>query len=224
MDKKTVFSHIDHTLLKPEAQWKDVDRVCKEAVDNCMASACIPPRFVKLAKEKYGNRLNLCTVIGFPLGYNTMRVKVFEAQEAVLDGADEIDMVIHIGDAKAGDFDRVTEEIRAVKAAINGRIRNAIVETCYQTDAEKAALCRCVTDAGADFIKTSTGFGTGGATAADIELFKQHIGEEVRMKASGGIRTKEAIEGFINQGCARIGASSGLTAYQDQPDTQNTGY
>ena len=149
MDKKTVFSHIAHTILQPEATWEQVDRVCKEAVDNGFASACIPPRFVKKAKDKYGIRLEVCTVVGFPLGYNTTRVKVFEAQQAVLEGADEIDMVIHVGDAKAGDYDRITEEIREIKAA-------------------------------------------------------------------GGSRTREASEGYINQGCARVGASAALTAYADQ--------
>jgi deoxyribose-phosphate aldolase len=218
MDKKSVFSHIDHTLLKPDAQWKDIDRVCKEAVDNCMASACIPPRFVKLAKEKYGNRLVLCTVIGFPLGYSTTNVKVFETQQAVLEGADEIDMVIHIGDAKAGDFDRVTEEIRAVKAACNGKILKVIVETCYLNEEEKAAVCACVSDAGADFIKTSTGFGSAGATPEDIELFKQHIAPDVKIKAAGGIRTREAIESYLNQGCERVGASSALKAYENEQD------
>lgn len=216
MDKKTVFSHIDHTLLKPDAQWKDVDRVCKEAVDNCMASACIPPRFVKLAKEKYGNRLVLCTVVGFPLGYSTTRVKVFETQQAVLEGADEIDMVIHIGDAKAGDFDQVTEEIRAVKAACNGKILKVIVETCYLNEEEKAAVCDCVSDAGADFIKTSTGFGPAGATPEDIKLFKQHIAPDVKIKAAGGIRTREAIEAYLLQGCERVGASSALKAYENE--------
>lgn len=215
MDKKTVFSHIDHTLLKPEAQWSDVDRLCREAVDNGMASACIPPRFVKAAKEKYGNRLSVCTVVGFPLGYQTTRVKVFEAQQAVLEGADEIDMVIHVGDAKAGDFDLVTEEIRAVKAACGGKLLKVIIETCYLTDEEKAALCACVSDAGADYIKTSTGFGPAGAKPEDIDLFKRHIAPEVRIKAAGGIRTREAIEGYLAQGCDRIGASAALKAYED---------
>ena len=213
MDKKTVFSHIDHTILKPEATWADVDRICREAVDNGMASACIPPRFVKQAKEKYGNRLTVCTVIGFPLGYSTTRVKVFETQEAILEGADEIDMVIHVGDAKAGDFDSITSEIRAIKAACGGKVLKVIIETCLLTETEKEALCRCVSEAGADFIKTSTGFGAKGATPEDIELFKAHIAPEVRIKAAGGIRTKEAIEGYISQGCARVGASAALNAY-----------
>ena len=216
MDKKTVFSHIDHTLLKPEATWEQVDRVCQEAVDNGFASACIPPRFVKKAKDKYGNRLMVCTVVGFPLGYNTTRVKVFETQQAILEGADEIDMVIHVGDSKAGDFDRITEEIREIKAAAGGRILKVIIETSLLTEEEKEALCRCVTEAGADYIKTSTGFGAAGATPGDIALFKQHIGPEVKIKAAGGIRTREAIEGYINQGCARVGASAALTAYADQ--------
>ena len=215
MDRKTVFSHIDHTILKPEAQWADVDRVCREAVDNGFASACIPPRFVKQAKEKYGNRLTVCTVVGFPLGYNTTRVKVFEAQEAVTEGADEVDMVIHVGDAKAADFDRITEEIRAVKAACNGKILKVIIETALLNEEEKTALCACVTEGGADYIKTSTGFAASGAQTADIELFKQHIGPEVKIKAAGGIRSKEAIEGFINQGCARVGASGALKAYEE---------
>ena len=215
MEKNTVFSYIDHTLLKPDATWKEVERVCKEAVDNGMASACVPPRFVKQAKDAFGNRLNLCTVVGFPLGYSTTRVKVFETQEAIKEGADEIDMVIHVGDAKAGDFARITEEIRAVKAACSGKILKVIVETCYLNEEEKIALCKCVTNGGADFIKTSTGFGTGGATNEDIALFKEHIGENVRMKASGGIRTREAIEGFIRLGCARIGASGALKAYEE---------
>lgn len=216
MDKKTVFSHIDHTILKPEATWKDVDRVCQEAVDHGMASACIPPRFVRLAKEKYGNRLTVCTVIGFPMGYSTTRVKVFETQEAVREGADEIDMVIHIGDAKAGNFDRITEEIRAVKAACDGKVLKVIIETCLLTDEEKAALCACVTEAGADYIKTSTGMSAAGATPQDVELFRQHIGPEVKIKAAGGIRTREAIEGYLRQGCARIGASSALKAYENE--------
>lgn len=214
MDKKTVFSHVDHTLLKPDATARDVDRVCREAVDNGMASACIPPRFVKMAKDRYGNRLTVCTVVGFPLGYSSTRVKVFETQQAVADGADEIDMVIHLGDAKAGDFGRVTEEIRAVKSACEGKILKVIIETCYLTEEEKIALCACVGEAGADFIKTSTGFGPAGATPGDVELFKRHFAPGGLIKAAGGIRTREAIEGYIAQGCARIGASSALKIYE----------
>lgn len=216
MDRKSVFSHIDHTILRPEATLAEVDRVCREAVDNGMASAVIPPRFVRAMKAKYGNRLTVCTVVGFPLGYNTTRVKVFETQQAVAEGADEIDMVIHIGDVKAGDFPLVTEEIREVKAACGGRILKVIVETCYLTEAEKIALCRCVTDAGADFIKTSTGFGPAGATQEDVALFLGHVGPDVRVKAAGGIRTREAIEGYIALGCARVGASGALKAFAEE--------
>ena len=216
MDRKEAFSHIDHTLLRPEATLADVDRLCREAVDNGMASAVIPPRFVREMKAKYGNRLAVCTVVGFPLGYQTTRVKVFETQQAVAEGADEIDMVIHIGDAKAKDFARVTEEIREVKAACGGRILKVIVETCYLTEDEKVALCRSVTDAGADFIKTSTGFGPAGATPEDIDLFLRNVGPEVKVKAAGGIRTREAIEGYIMQGCARVGASAALKAFAEE--------
>lgn len=217
MDKKTVFSHVDHTLLKADSRWVDVDLVCGEAAENGMASACIPPRFVKLAKDKYGNRLNVCTVIGFPLGYNTTSVKVFETQQAILDGADEIDMVINLGDVKSGDFERVTEEIRAVKAACKGKILKVIIETCYLTEEEKIALCGCVSEAGADFIKTSTGFGSAGASPEDIELFKKHLAPGVKIKAAGGIRTREAIEGFLAQGVERIGASAALKAFFSVP-------
>ncbi len=216
MDKKTVFSHVDHTLLKAVSTWKEVDKICREGVDYGMAAVCIPPRFVRQAKEKYGDRLNVATVIGFPLGYNTTAVKVYETRQAIGEGADEIDMVINLGDVKAGNFDAVTQEIRDVKAACEGRILKVIVETCYLSQEEKIALCRCVTQAGADFIKTSTGFGTGGATPEDIALFKEHIGPGVKIKASGGIRSREAIEGYLAQGVTRIGASGAIGAYQDQ--------
>mgnify|MGYP000855559474 CR=1 FL=1 len=216
MDKKTVFSHVDHTLLKAVSTWKEVDKICREGVDYGMASVCIPPRFVRQAKEKYGGQLRVCTVIGFPLGYNTTAVKVYETRQAIGEGVDEIDMVINLGDVKAGNFDAVTQEIRDVKAACEGRILKVIVETCYLSQEEKIALCRCVTQAGADFIKTSTGFGTGGATPEDIALFKEHIGPGVRIKASGGIRSREAIEGYLAQGVTRIGASGAIGAYQDQ--------
>lgn len=216
MDKKTVFSHVDHTLLKAVSTWKEVDKICQEGVNYGMASVCIPPRFVKQAKEKYGGRLKVCTVIGFPLGYSTTAVKVYETRQAVNEGADEIDMVISLGDMKDGNFAAVTREIGAVREACGGKPLKVIVETCYLTEEEKIAACRCVTQAGADFIKTSTGFGTGGATPEDIELFKQHIGPGVKIKASGGIRTREAMEGYLAQGVERIGASAAITAYQNE--------
>lgn len=216
MDKKTVFAHVDHTLLKPTATWPEIDKICREGVDYGMASVCIPPRFVKQAKEKYGNQLRVCTVVGFPLGYSTTAVKVYETRQAVADGADEIDMVLSIGDMKSGRYNAVTEEIRAIKEACQGRILKVIVETCYLSENEKIAACRCVTDAGADFIKTSTGLGHAGATPEDIDLFKRHIGPNVRMKAAGGIRTREAMEAFLAQGVERIGASAAIAAYENE--------
>ena len=206
MDNAEILKHIDHTLLKAVSDEKGILDICKEAVEHKTASVCIPPSYVKLAKEKYPS-LNVCTVIGFPLGYSTTAVKVFETEDAVKNGADEIDMVINIGDVKNGSFDKVTEEISAVRKAAEGKILKVIIETCYLTEEEKIRLCKCVTDGGADYIKTSTGFGTAGAQEEDIVLFKNNIGKDVKIKAAGGIRTKEAMEEFIELGCDRIGTS-----------------
>ena len=210
MDKKEMLTHIDHTLLKATSDWKGIQALCDEAVKYHTASVCIPACYVKPVHEKYGDALNICTVIGFPLGYSTTPVKIFEAQQALADGANEVDMVVNLCDVKNGAFDRVTEEIRAIKLAVGGHILKVIVETCYLTEDEKIALCKAVTDAGADFIKTSTGFGTAGATLEDIALFKAHIGENVRMKAAGGVRTAEAVEAYLKAGCDRIGTSSAV--------------
>ena len=206
MDNAEILKHIDHTLLKAVSDEKGILDICKEAVEHKTASVCIPPSYVKLAKEKYPS-LNVCTVIGFPLGYSTTAVKVFETEDAVKNGADEIDMVINIGDVKNGSFDKVTEEISAVRKAAEGKILKVIIETCYLTEEEKIRLFKCVTDGGADYIKTSTGFGTAGAQKEDIVLFKNNIGKDVKIKAAGGIRTKEAMEEFIELGCDRIGTS-----------------
>ncbi len=206
MDNAEILKHIDHTLLKAVSDEKGILDICKEAVEHKTASVCIPPSYVKLAKGKYPS-LNVCTVIGFPLGYSTTAVKVFETEDAVKNGADEIDMVINIGDVKNGSFDKVTEEISAVRKAAEGKILKVIIETCYLTEEEKIRLCKCVTDGGADYIKTSTGFGTAGAQKEDIVLFKNNIGKYVKIKAAGGIRTKEAMEEFIELGCDRIGTS-----------------
>ena len=206
MDNAEILKHIDHTLLKAVSDEKGILDICKEAVEHKTASVCIPPSYVKLAKEKFPS-LNVCTVIGFPLGYSTTAVKVFETEDAVKNGADEIDMVINIGDVKNGSFDKVTEEISAVRKAAGGKILKVIIETCYLTEEEKIRLCKCVTDGGADYIKTSTGFGTAGAQKEDIVLFKNNIGKDVKIKAAGGIRTKEAMEEFIELGCDRIGTS-----------------
>ncbi len=215
MDKKQVLSHVDHTLLKPTATWAQMEKVLKEAAEHRTASVCLPPSYVKKAHEAFGDQVVLCTVIGFPLGYNTTAIKVAEVQDALQNGAKEVDMVVNLGWVKDGLFDLVTEEIKALKAAAGDNVLKVIVETCYLTEEEKIALCKCVTDAGADYIKTSTGFGTGGATMADILLLKEHIGPQVKIKASGGIRTKEDIEGYLKAGVDRIGASSAIQAYEE---------
>lgn len=212
MDTSYIFSRVDHTLLKPTATTDDILKLCKEAVAHKTASVCIPPRFIDVVKKTFGDELTICTVIGFPLGYQTTAAKVAETADAVANGADEIDMVIAIGDAKEGRFDDITAEIRAVKNACNGKLLKVIIETCYLTEEEKIALCRCVSDAGAEFIKTSTGFGTGGATLDDIALFKAHIAKGVCIKAAGGIRTREDMEAYLEAGCDRIGTSGAVTA------------
>lgn len=206
MEVNEILSHIDHTLLKAVSDRESIVKLCEEAIEYKTASVCVPPSYVKMIREKFPG-LNICTVIGFPLGYCTKAVKVFETEDAIKNGADEIDMVINLGDVKNGEFDKITEEIAAVKKASSGRILKVIIETCYLTEYEKISLCQCVTDGGADYIKTSTGFGEAGADIKDIELFKKHIGADVKIKAAGGIRTKEAMEGFINAGCDRIGTS-----------------
>ena len=210
MEKKEMLTHIDHTLLKATSDWAGITKLCDEAIRYHTASVCIPACYVKPLHEKYGDWLNICTVIGFPLGYSTTAVKIFEAQQAVFEGANEVDMVVNLCDVKNGEFDRVTAEIRAIKQAVGDHVLKVIVETCYLTEAEKIALCRCVTDAGADFIKTSTGFGTGGATLEDIALFKANVGPNVRIKAAGGVRTAEAVEQYLSAGCDRIGTSSAV--------------
>ena len=209
MNNNEIFSHIDHTQLKAVSTAADIDALCAEAEKFGTASVCIPPAYVKYARSKFP-KLNICTVIGFPLGYNTTEVKAFEAEHAVLDGADEIDMVINLGMVKNGEFERVTEEIAAVKRACAGRVLKVIIETCYLDEAEKIKLCKCVTEGGADYIKTSTGFGTAGAKIEDIRLFKEHIGADVKMKAAGGVKSREDLEMFLEAGCERIGTSSAV--------------
>ena len=175
-----------------------------------MASVCIPPNYIRRVHDAYGETLDICTVIGFPLGYSVTSAKVEEARQAVADGAREVDMVINITDVKNGDYDKVEDEIRAVRKVCEGKILKVIIETCYLTTEEKIAMCRAVTAAGADYIKTSTGFGSAGAALEDIELFKKYIGPDVKIKAAGGIRTREAMEAFIEAGCDRIGSSSAM--------------
>lgn len=210
MTNPEILAHIDHTLLKAVSSWEEIQTLCEEAIANHTASVCIPPSYVKRAASAYRGRLAVCTVIGFPLGYQTTAVKVFEARQAIADGADEVDMVVDLGDVKNGDFAQVTAEIAAVKGAVGAHILKVIVETCYLTEEEKIRLCECVTEAGADYIKTSTGFGTAGARIEDIRLFKEHIGPKVKMKAAGGVKTREDLEMFLAEGCERIGTSSAV--------------
>lgn len=208
MDLKEMMSHVDHTQLKAFAAWTDIEKLCEEAVKYRTASVCIPPCYVKRVHQKYREQLKICTVIGFPLGYSTTEAKVAETKKALEDGADEIDMVINLTDVKNGDYDKVTQEIISIKRECFNHILKVIVETCYLTEQEKIAMCKAVTDAGAEYIKTSTGFGSAGAQIEDIKLFKEHIGAAVKIKAAGGIRTKEAMDAFLNAGCDRIGCSA----------------
>lgn len=210
MTDEEIMRHIDHTQLKAFATWKDIEKLCEEAVRFHTASVCVPPSYVERIHAAYGEQVKICTVIGFPLGYSVTAAKVKEAEEAVREGASEVDMVVNIGDVKNGLFDKVEAEIRAVKTACGEHILKVIIETCYLTEEEKIAMCRAVTGAGADYIKTSTGFGTGGATLEDVRLMKQHIGPRVRIKAAGGVKTREDMEAFLAAGCDRIGTSSAV--------------
>ena len=208
MTIQEMIHHVDHTLLKPFATWEEIQNICDEAIELHTASVRIPPCYVAPVKEKYGDALKICTVIGFPLGYNTTVTKIFETENAILNGADEIDMVINIGFMKAGNYDAVLEEIRALRKSCHGRILKVIIETCYLTEEEIKKAAEMVTAAGADYIKTSTGFGTAGATVENVKLMKENIGPEVKIKAAGGIRTKEALQEFMELGCDRVGASA----------------
>ncbi|MBR2615256.1 MAG: deoxyribose-phosphate aldolase [Clostridia bacterium] len=207
MNEKQILAAVDHTLLSTTATWDEIRTLCDDGIHFGTASVCIPPSFVKRAKEYVGDRLTLCTVIGFPNGYNTTAVKVFETRCAVEDGADEIDMVIPVGRVKEGDFDFVEAEIRAVRGACEGKILKVIVETCLLTEEEKIRLCRVVGDAGADFIKTSTGFSAAGATFSDVALFAANVKAPLRIKAAGGIGSLENAEHFLELGADRLGTS-----------------
>ena len=210
MNTAEILKHVGHTLLKPVATWEDIQKICDESIEYKTASICIPACYISRINEKYGDKVNICTVVGFPLGYSTTEAKVLEAKQAIENGANEIDMVINISDVKNGDYDKVTAEIKAIKEAVGDKILKVIIETCFLTEEEKIAMCKSVTDAKADYIKTSTGFGTAGATIEDIKLFKQHIGPDVKIKAAGGVKTVEDLEMFINEGCERIGTSSAI--------------
>ena len=207
MELAQILAKCDHTLLTQSATWQDIKAICDDGIKYGTASVCIPAAFVKQAKEYVGNRLAICTVIGFPNGYSTTATKCFEAGDAVDNGADEIDMVINIGLVKEGRFDAVEAEIAAVKAACRGKLLKVIIETCLLTIDEKIAMCHAVTNVGADYIKTSTGFSTAGATFADVKLFAAHIGPNVKIKAAGGISTLADAEEFIRLGADRLGTS-----------------
>ena len=214
MTNQELFSYVDHTALKAFATWDDIDQLCREAIEYQMASVCIPSGYVKRAHEAFP-ALNVCTVIGFPLGNCSTQAKLAETKQALADGANEIDMVINVGMVKNGEFEACTDEIRALRKATEGHILKVIIETCYLTEEEKKRMCEAVTAAGADYIKTSTGFGTGGATLEDVNLMREHIGKDVKIKASGGIRTKEEMEAYIAAGCSRIGTSGAIAMLKE---------
>ena len=204
---KNILSRVDHTLLAQGATWNEIKAICDDGVKYGCASVCIPASYVKQAAEYVDGKIAVCTVIGFPNGYDTTAAKCFMASDAVANGADEVDMVINIGWAKDGLWERITEEIAAVKAACNGKLLKVIIETCLLTDEEKIALCKCVSDSGADYIKTSTGFSKAGATFHDVELFAAHVAPHVKIKAAGGISSLEDAEKFIELGASRLGTS-----------------
>ena len=207
MDKKDILSKVDHTLLKQGAVWEDIKVICDDAIKYNTASVCIPPSFVKQAKEYVKDNMKVCTVIGFPNGYNTTLVKVFETEDAIKNGADEIDMVINIGDLKTQKYDVILDEIYKIKEACNGKILKVIIETCLLTDEEKVKMCEIVSSSNADFIKTSTGFSTAGATIEDIKIFSSNMKNGKEIKAAGGISSFEDAEMFVNEGATRLGTS-----------------
>ena len=207
MEKKEILAKVDHTLLAPEATWEQIRVICDQGMKYETASVCIPSGYVKQAKEYTGNRLAICTVIGFPCGYETTAVKVFQTEDAVKNGADEIDMVTNIGGLKDGKDEQVLEEIRAVRQACQGKILKVIIETCLLTEEEKIRMCKIVTESGADFIKTSTGFSKAGATFEDVALFAAHVGTGIKIKAAGGISSFADAEEFIRLGADRLGTS-----------------
>ncbi|MGD9567421.1 MAG: deoxyribose-phosphate aldolase [Sedimentibacter sp.] len=215
MNKVELLNFVDHTQLKAFATWEDIKSLCDEAIEYKTASVCIPPCYIKRIHDTYGDKINICTVVGFPLGYSVTEAKAAECIKAIQDGANEIDMVVNISDVKNKQFKKVEEEIAALKKTVGNKILKVIIETCYLTEDEKIEMCHAVTNAGADYIKTSTGFGTGGATMEDVKLFKQHIGPNVKIKAAGGIRSIEDMEAFIDAGCSRLGTSSAIKLIND---------
>lgn len=209
MEKNVLYGYVDHTALKAFTTWNEIEKLCKEALLYNMASVCIPSCYIRRAHQAFPD-LKICTVVGFPLGNANTAAKVAETKQAMEDGATEIDMVINISDVKNGDYDKVTEEIKILKSTVGDDILKVIIETCYLTEDEKIAMCKSVTDGGADYIKTSTGFGTGGATLEDVKLMKAYVGPDVKIKAAGGVRTQADMEAFIQAGADRIGTSGAI--------------
>ena len=221
MELKEILTHVDHTLLKQESTWDGIKAICDDGIKFNTASVCIPPSYVKECSDYCGDKLKICTVIGFPNGYNTTACKVFETADAVKNGADEIDMVINIGWLKDKRYNDILNEIKEIKKACNGKILKVIIETCLLTDEEKIKMCEIVTEAGADYIKTSTGFSKSGATFEDIKLFSQNIGENVKMKAAGGIASLDDAEKFLSLGADRLGTSRIVSIAKSE---QGSGY
>ena len=207
MEIKEILSKVDHTLLSQSATWEEIKAICDDGIKYETASVCIPASFVKQAKEYVGDKLKICTVIGFPNGYSTTKTKCFETSDAVANGADEIDMVINIGWAKEDRFDLVLEEIRQIKAACNGKLLKVIIETCLLTGEEKIKMCKVVSESGAEYIKTSTGFSKAGATKEDVKLMAENVAPHLKIKAAGGIANIQDAEDFINLGASRLGTS-----------------
>lgn len=210
MESKELYTYVDHTALKAYTTWEDIEKLCKEAIAYQMASVCIPACYIKRVHDEFKD-LTICTVVGFPLGYSSTEGKIAETMQALKDGASEIDMVLNLCDVKNKDYDKVEQEIAALKKVTGDHILKVIIETCYLTEKEKIAMCQAVTNAKADFIKTSTGFGTAGATLEDVKLMKEHIGADVKIKAAGGIRSRKEMEDYIKAGCSRIGTSSAIS-------------
>lgn len=222
MQLQEILSMVDHTLLSQSATWEQIREICNDGMQYKTASVCIPASFVKQAKEYVGDRLAICTVIGFPNGYSTTETKCFECADAVMNGADEIDMVINIGWVKDGRYEDVLEEIRSVKNACRGKLLKVIIETCLLTEEEKIKMCEVVSASGADYIKTSTGFSTGGATPADIALFRDHVAPHVKIKAAGGISSLEDAENFVSLGASRLGTSRIVKIVKNLPAEQGS--
>jgi deoxyribose-phosphate aldolase len=214
INTQNILSKCDHTLLSQAATWEQIKKICDEGMQYKTASVCIPPSYVKQAKEYVGENLAICTVIGFPNGYNTTEVKVFETKDAIAKGADEIDMVINIGMLRQGLDEQVCDEIKQIKAACGDKILKVIIETCLLTEEEKIRMCKIVTKAGADYIKTSTGFSTAGATREDVKLMRENVGENVKVKAAGGISGLQDAQDFIDLGADRLGTSRVVKAVQ----------